>query len=162
MITFLTSFKPALSAVHLKRSQMSAVLIAITDWVSVGRVELHIHNESAWSVTGPIVSSQSRDCHKTSGSSEFNDTINNWSEYEMILSVLQLAALFSFSFSSLKWWSLIFLKQICVLCIDKRKISETEEELKMRSSVFSWRMKHSSRHHLSVLESASGVSKSYI
>lgn len=46
----------------------------------------------------------------------------------------------------------MFLKQMCVSCIDERSGEEGSE---MRSSVFLRRMEHLDRCHLSVLDSAS-------
>ena len=75
---------------------MSVGAMAVTRAPAVGIVGLHIHEEPAGSASDSTASSRSGDRH--SDNSGFGDAISDRREYGMILSVLQLVPLSSFSF----------------------------------------------------------------
>ncbi len=77
---------------------MSVAFIAVTGSLSVRLVGLHIHGNLARSAADPMVSSRCGDRHEISGVSGFGDALGNGREYWMMLSVLPLVPLSSFSF----------------------------------------------------------------
>ena len=70
--------------------------MAITRSSSVEIVGLHIYEELAGSISDSTASSRSEDRH--SDNLGFDDIISDRREYEIMVSVLQLVSLFSFSF----------------------------------------------------------------
>ena len=75
---------------------MSVGSRAVTRSPSVGIVGLHIYEEPAGSASDSTASSRSGDRH--SDNSGFGDAISDRREYGMMVSVLQLVPLSSFSF----------------------------------------------------------------